>query len=80
MFNKINNALTKTAVMIADVKSNPVALLKRAQRGDADSGGSTLRTLGVVTLIVVVVAAIGGAIVTASGIVTGAISTTSFTW
>ena len=35
----------------------------RLERGDADSGGSTLRTLGVVTLVVLVVAAIGAAII-----------------
>jgi hypothetical protein len=80
MFNKINNTLTKTAVMMAEVKSNPVALLKRAQRGDADSGGSTLRTLGVVTLIVVVVGLIGAAILGAANVVSGAISTSSFNW
>jgi hypothetical protein len=80
MYNKINNTLTKTAVMMAEVKSNPVALLKRAQRGDADSGGSTLRTLGVVTLIVVVVGIIGAAILAAANTVGLAINTSSFAW
>ena len=80
MFNKLNNSLTKTAVMIADVKRNPVAALQKLERGDADSGGSTLRTLGVVTLIVVVVGIIGAAILTAANTVGSAISTGSFNW
>ena len=80
MTNKINSTLTKTAILIADVRTNPVAMLKKLQRGDADSGGSTLRTLGVVTLIVVIVGIIGGAILAASRTVRDAINTTSFNW
>ena len=80
MTNKINNTLMKTAILIADVRTNPVAMMKKLQRGDADSGGSTLRTLGVVTLIVVVVGLIGGAILIASKTVTNAINSSSFNW
>ena len=80
MTNKINSALTKTAILIADVRTNPVAMMKKLQRGDADSGGSTLRTLGVVTLIVVVVGIIGAAILAASRTVSNAINTSSFNW
>ena len=80
MTNKINNTLMKTAILIADVRTNPVAMMKKLQRGDADSGGSTLRTLGVVTLIVVVVGLIGAAILTASKTVSNAINTSSFNW
>ena len=80
MINKINNTLTKTAILIADVRTNPIAMMKKLQRGDADSGGSTLRTLGVVTLIVVVVGLIGAAILTASKTVSNAINTSSFNW
>jgi hypothetical protein len=52
----------------------------KLERGDSDSAGSTLRTLGIVILIVAVVALIGAAVYAAAGVISGKISTTTFTF
>jgi hypothetical protein len=56
----MNRMIARTATVIREAG---ICLVIRLERGDADSGGSTLRTLGVVTLVVLVVAAIGAAII-----------------
>ena len=80
MFTKINNTIAKAAVIAMDVKRNPVVALQKLERGDADSGGSTLRTMGVVMLIVAVVLLIGGAVYTAAQFVEGKVNSSSFPW
>ena len=67
MNTKLNNAIAKMAVVAMDVQKNPMVLVKALERGDADSSGSTLRTVGIVTLVVLVVTAIGIAVNVASG-------------
>jgi hypothetical protein len=52
----------------------------KLERGDSDSAGSTLRTLGIVILIVAVVALIGAAVYAAAGVISGKISSTTFTF
>ena len=59
-FDGMNRMIAYTATAMREARSH---LVIRLERGDADSGGSTLRTLGVVTLVVLVVAAIGAAII-----------------
>jgi hypothetical protein len=55
-------------------------LLKKLERGDADSSGSTLRTMGVVILILAVVLLIGGAVWWAAGQVNTEIRGANFPW
>ena len=45
--------------------------VKKLERGDSDSGGSTLRTLGIVTLVVAIVLLIGAAVMVAGGTISG---------
>ena len=74
MFNKLYPAYVKTAVVVEDMKQ---AVLK-IERGDADSSGSTLRTLGIVVLVVLVVSLIGAAVYAAGGDISKKIDSTSF--
>jgi hypothetical protein len=80
MYTKLNNTIAKAAVTVVDFKRSPVAMLKKLERGDADSGGSTLRTMGVVMLIIAVVLLIGAAVYTAAQFVAGEINSSSFPW
>ena len=79
MLNETTHLIIRTSIGINNLKDRFVT---RLERGDADSGGSTLRTLGVVTLVVLVVAAIGLAILfkgkEAEGAITNARS--AFPW
>jgi hypothetical protein len=50
------------------------------ERGDADSAGSTLRTLGIVVLVLAVVTIIGGAVFAYAGSVAGAINSVDYPW
>ena len=59
MLNQMNSLIIYTVNFVKDAMNHSVTKL---ERGDADSGGSTLRTLGVVTMVVLVVAVIGTAI------------------
>ena len=54
--------------------------LKRLERGDADSSGSTLRTMGIVLLVIAVVSLIGGAVYAFATNVAGTISGASYPW
>ena len=67
MNTKLNNAIAKMAVVAMDVQKNPMVLVKALERGDADSSGSTLRTVGIVTLVIAVVILIGAAVMGAGG-------------
>jgi membrane protein YqaA with SNARE-associated domain len=68
MFTKLYNTSAKAYVAVADLR-------KQLERGDADSSGSTLRTAGVVVLVLAVVAAIGAAVAIAAGQVVDIIGT-----
>ena len=61
MKTAIYNNLVKTALFVNEVKT-PMGLAKKLQRGDADSSGSTMRTAGVVALVLVIFAAIAAAV------------------
>lgn len=71
MFNTINGYLMLAYLAAQELKEN-------LERGDSDSAGSTLRTLGIVILVVAVVALIGAAVYAAAGVISGKISSTSF--
>jgi membrane protein YqaA with SNARE-associated domain len=53
---------------------------QQLERGDSDNAGSTMRTLGIVVLVVAVVALIGAAVYTLAGVVSGNISLTKYTF
>jgi hypothetical protein len=76
-FHGVNRLITLNIISLRDTKSQ---LAMRLERGDADSGGSTLRTLGVVTLIVLVVAAIGAAILIKGNDAADVINNVAYPW
>ena len=59
--------------------NNLMDYVKKLERGDADSSGSTLRTMGIVLLVVAVVLVIGTAVLLAARSVAGSINATTFT-
>ena len=60
--------------------SNLMDYVKKLERGDADSSGSTLRTMGIVTLVIAVVILIGAAVMIAAGFVRDHLTTNPFTF
>ncbi len=52
--------------------------VKKLEHGDSDSSGSTLRTMGIVLLVVAVVLIIGIAVLAASHLIANNISSTTF--
>lgn len=60
--------------------ANVPKLLQQAERGDADSSGSTLRVWGVVVLIIAVVLLIGAAILTQATATEGIINNVAYPW
>lgn len=58
--------------------SNLVDYVKKLEHGDSDSSGSTLRTMGIVILIVAVVALIGAAVMLAAHFIANSINNTTF--
>ena len=73
MFDKLNGYLILALLRAQEMQA-------KIERGDSDSAGSTLRTLGIVILIVAVVAVIGAAVMAAANVVAGNISSTSFSF
>ena len=67
MSNKLNNLAIR--VYLA---------LQKLERGDADSSGSTLRTVGIVALVLLVVAVLGVAIYAAANTAAANINKASF--
>lgn len=60
--------------------TNLMDYVRKLECGDADSSGSTLRTMGIVLLVVAVVLIIGGALLTYATRVATTIGSTSFPW
>ncbi len=59
----MKTALYNNLVKAALVANNPMGtLVQKLERGDADSSGSTMRTAGVVALVLVIFAAIAAAV------------------
>ena len=60
MQTKLYTAMVMTYVKLSEFR-------RQIERGDADSSGSTLRTVGIVVLIVAVILLLGTAVYTAAG-------------
>lgn len=75
MKNKFGNLSTVVWLAAMEAKRDPVAFLRRLERGDADSSGSTLRTVGIVALVIAVVGVLGAAVYSAATSVAGKIGT-----
>ncbi len=60
MTSKLYTAMVMAYVKLAELR-------QRLERGDADSSGSTLRTVGIVVLIVAVILLLGTAVYSAAG-------------
>ncbi len=71
MTNKMNQLAIRAYLAMADLKV-------KMERGDADSSGSTLRTVGVVALVLIVIAVLGIAIYSAASNTAGSINSSSF--
>jgi hypothetical protein len=76
MFNKFYALTVHTYLLLQEMKD----CVHRLERADADSSGSTLRTAGVVILVVAVLITIGKAILTLSGEVANRITSVDKPW
>ena len=56
-----NNVYLQVA-LVRMALDNPAQILKMLERGDADSSGSTMRTAGIVALVLVIFGAIATAV------------------
>ncbi len=57
---------------------NPMALVQRIERGDADSSGSTMRTAGVVALVLIIFGAVATAVVILANATGAKVTTPAF--
>ena len=75
-----NNLYVKAAAarIALDEYTNPALLVKRLERGDADSSGSTMRTAGVVALVLAIFLLIGVAVNALAGTAAGSIKEPAF--
>ena len=75
-----NNLYVKAAAarMALEEINNPAMLVKRLERGDADSSGSTMRTAGVVALVLAIFLLIGVAVNALAGTAAGSIKEPAF--
>jgi hypothetical protein len=73
MLNKINGYVILALLDAQELQA-------KLERGDSDSAGSTLRTLGIVILVVAVVALIGAAVYAAATVISGKITGTTFSF
>ena len=72
------NNLYLKAALVRMALDNPAEFVKALERGDADSSGSTMRTAGVVALVLAIFLAIGAAVFALSNSTAGKISTPAF--
>jgi hypothetical protein len=64
--------LKNSLVLAADLKSG--AIVRKFERGDADNSGATLRTFGVVLIVLALIAVIAAGISAAANLATGQMS------
>jgi hypothetical protein len=64
--------LKNPLVLAADLKSG--AIVRKFERGDADNSGATLRTFGVVLIVLALIAVIAAGISAAANLATGQMS------
>lgn len=62
MSSKFQQQMIALYVAMDEILRNPMALAKRLERGDADSSGSTMRTAGVVALVLAIFGFVAGAV------------------
>jgi len=74
MFDKLYNSMATAYYTARD----PLALVQKLERGDADSSGSTLRTIGIVVLVLAVIGVIGAAVMIAGHQAANDINSSSF--
>ena len=55
-------------------------VLLTLERGDSDNAGSTMRTMGIIVLVIAVVLLIGAAVMTAAGTVEGILKVFPYPW
>ena len=72
-----NNVYLKAA-LVRMALENPAEMVKMLERGDADSSGSTMRTAGVVALVLVIFGLIATAVVVLATLVGGKVKTPAF--
>ena len=72
-----NNVYLKAA-LVRMALENPAEIVKKLERGDADSSGSTMRTAGIVALVLVIFGLIATAVVTLATLVGGKVKTPAF--
>ena len=73
MLNTINGRLILAYLALEDMKV-------RLERGDSDSAGSTMRTMGIIVLVIAVVLLIGGAVMVAGNTVASELKGNPFTF
>jgi hypothetical protein len=67
MFNAAYNFMAALYVQMEELKRNPMAMIQSLERGDADSSGSTMRTAGIVALILALFLIVAAAVLTLAG-------------
>ena len=78
MISKLHNSMANVYYGIEDVKRDPMTLVKKLERGDADSSGSTLRTVGIIVLVLSVILVIGAAVLLSANGAANSINQASF--
>ena len=74
MFNNVYLKAAKVRMAL----ENPAEMVQMLERGDADSSGSTMRTAGVVALVLVIFGLIATAVVVLATLVGGKVKTPAF--
>ena len=72
-----NNIYLKAAVVRMALE-NPAEFVQALERGDADSSGSTMRTAGIVALVLAIFGLIATAVLVLARLVGGRVATPAF--
>lgn len=73
MLNKMNGYVILALLAAQEMR-------QKLERGDSDSAGSTMRTMGIIVLVIAVVLLIGAAVMAAAGTVAGELEGNPFPW
>ena len=72
-----NNVYLKAA-LVRMALENPAEIVKMLERGDADSSGSTMRTAGIVALVLAIFGLVATAVVVLATSTAGKVKTPAF--